>query len=226
MMIVVLHKTKGIRKSIFCIAVMLTFFFNAVFAQTKTISGRVTDVNKNPIANVSVFIKGTRVGTTTAIDGTYSINVPADATQLEFSIVGFEPQLLTIGTKKSLSPTMAVSGSKTLEEVIVTGVNRVKKSQFAGASSKVSTKEIANKPAGSFDQMLQGRVPGMVVITGSGQPGTPAAMIIRGQNSISGGSNPLFIVDGSPVEGDAFQGINSNDIASVEVMRDAATQAL
>src|SRR6476620_6984305 len=106
MMIAVLQKLKRIQKNIFCMAVLLTFFSNAVFAQTKTISGRVTDVNKNPIANVSVFVKGTTVGTTTAIDGTYSLNVPAGATQLEFSSLGFEPQVFTIGTKKSLSPTM------------------------------------------------------------------------------------------------------------------------
>ncbi len=225
-MIAVLHKLKGIRKNFFCIAIMLAFFSNTVVAQTKTISGRVTDVNKNPIANVSVFVKGTTVGTATATDGSYSINVPANGTQIEFTSLGYEPQLFTIGNRKSFSPVMAGTGSKILEEVVVTGISRIKKSQFAGAASKVTAKEVENKPAGSFDQMLQGRVPGLVVITGSGQPGTTAGLIIRGQNSISGGTGPLFVIDGIPIEGDAFQGINTNDIASIEVLRDAATQAL
>ncbi len=224
-MIVVLPKLKSIQKTFFCIAIMLAFIPNAVFSQTKNISGKVTDATGKPLSNVSVLIKGTTTGTTTANDGTYSINAGTNAKQIEFSSLGFETQTFNINGKTKFSPSL-VASTKVLEEVVVTGIGRIKKSQFAGAGSKINAKEIEDKPVGSFDQLLQGRAPGVLALTGSGQPGEPSAIIIRGQNSISGGSTPLYIVDGIPVEASVFQGLNTNDFASIDVLRDAATQAM
>ncbi len=110
--------------------------------------------------------------------------------------------------------------------MIVTGINRIKKSQFTGAASKIIAKEIENKPVGSFDQLLQGRAPGVLGLTGSGQPGNNTTIIIRGQSSVEGSNNPLYVVDGVPVEATVFQGLNPNDFLSVEILRDAATAAL
>lgn len=113
-----------------------------------------------------------------------------------------------------------------LEEVVVTGIGRTRRSEYAGAASKVTEKELRNVPVGSFDQMLQGRAPGLTVLSGSGQPGSSATTILRGTTSITGGSTPLYIIDGMPVEGDAFQGINPNDIATIDVLKDATAAAM
>lgn len=225
MMIVDLPKLKRFRKLIGLFALLFFLAPATLLAQNKTITGKVTDASGKPLPNVSVIIKGTNTGTSTAADGTYTLNAGPDAKLIEFSSLGFETQAFTIGNKTKFSPSL-VSSTKVLEEVVVTGINRVKKSQFAGAASKIDSKEIESKPVASFDQLLQGRAPGVLSLTGSGQPGEPSAIIIRGQNSISGGSTPLYIVDGIPVEAGVFQGLNTNDFASINVLRDAATQAL
>ncbi len=226
MMNVVLPKLKRIQKSFFCIAIMLAFLPNIVFSQVKTITGKVTDAGGLPLANVTVLVKGTTNGTATSNDGSFSINVSPDAKQLEFTALGFDAQTFTISGRNKISVALVATGSKTMEEVVVTGIVRVKKSQFIGASSKISEKALVNKPVGSFDQLLQGAAPGLLALTGSGQPGNPTGIIIRGQNSIAGGTDPLYIIDGIPVETGVFQGFNPNDFASIEVLRDAATQAL
>jgi TonB-linked SusC/RagA family outer membrane protein len=204
---------------------MVSFgFVLAAFAQTR-IAGKVTDANGKPISNVSVTVKGTTVGTSTAADGTYSLTAPAGAKSVEFSSIGFEKQSVTIASGR-FSPVMQTAIGKEGPEVIITGLSRVKKSQFVGAANKISSKELEDRPVGSFDQLLQGRAPGILALTSSGQPGTASTIIIRGQNSVEGGVGPLYVVDGIPVEAGVFQGINPNDIASIDVLRDAATAAL
>lgn len=204
--------------------VAMGFMLSAVAQQS--ISGKVTNASGNPIPNVSVIVKGTTVGTTTAADGTYSISVPANAKQLSFSSLTYESQDVTIGNRKNISVVLAAAGATDLATVVVTGINRVKKSEFTGAATKISEKQLEDKPVGSFEQILQGRAPGITVLTSSGQPGNPSNIIIRGQNSIEGFSDPLYIVDGIPVETSVFQGLNPNDFVSVDVLRDAASTAL
>ncbi|MEI2747625.1 MAG: TonB-dependent receptor plug domain-containing protein [Ferruginibacter sp.] len=113
-----------------------------------------------------------------------------------------------------------------MKEVVVTGINKIKKSQFAGAATKIDEKQLKNQPVGSFDQVLQGRAPGVTALTGSGAPGSATNIIIRGTGSIQGGSSPLYVIDGIPVEASVFQGFNPNDFASIDVLRDAASTAL
>ncbi len=205
------------------IAVLL--FAGQVLAQ-KTIRGTVTDDKGNPVPNVSVTIVGSTVGTVTKEDGSYTLSIPANARQIEFTSLGFASQRVNLGSGTVYAVSLASAESKNLEEVVVTGISRAKKSQFAGASSKIVSKELENRPVGSFDQLLQGRAPGVLGLTGSGQPGNPSTIIIRGTNSISGGSTPLYIVDGIQMEAGTFQSLNPNDFASVDVLRDGATQAL
>ena len=212
------------RKVILALLVSISFSF-CVNAQ-KTVEGKVTDANGKPISNASVVIKGTKIGTTTGADGTYSIQVPANGKVIEFSSLNFESQSMSIGTKTNISATLSASGSSDLGEVVVTGISKVKKSQFAGAATKIDEKQLKNQPVGSFDQILQGRAPGITALTGSGAPGSPTNIIIRGQGSIQGGTDPLYIVDGIPVESGVFQGFNPNDFASIDVLRDAASTAL
>lgn len=212
------------KKLLLTLMVSLGFVLSSV-AQ-KTVSGRVTDANGTPLSNVSVVVEGTTVGTTTDANGNYTINVPANGRVLAFTSLGFDGQRVTIGNRTVISPALAVAGSQELEGVVVTGITRVKRSQFAGSANTVTEKQLSDKPVGSFDQILQGNAPGIAVLTGSGQPGQPANVIIRGQNSISGGVDPLYVVDGIPVEPGVFQGMNPNDFASVEILRDAASTAL
>ncbi len=212
------------RKVILTLLVSMAFTLGAL-AQ-KTVTGKVTDADGKPIPNVSVLVKGTTNGTTTDANGTYSIQVPANGKVLEFSSLGFEAQSLSIGNKSVFSPVLVSSDAKELKEVVVTGINKIKKSQFAGAATKIDEKQLKNQPVGSFDQVLQGRAPGVTALTGSGAPGSPTNIIIRGSNSIAGGSSPLYIIDGIPVEASVFQGFNPNDFASIDVLRDAASTAL
>ena len=197
----------------------------SVWAQ-KTIVGKVSDANGKPMSNVSVLVKGTQVGTTTAADGSYKIAVPANGKTLEFSSLGYETYTVAIGNKVSVSPTLSLSDSKDMQEVVVTGISKIKKSQYAGAATKIGEKELKNQPVGSFDQILQGRAPGVTALTSSGAPGSATNIIIRGTGSIQGGSTPLYVVDGIPVEASVFQGFNPNDFASIDVLRDAASTAL
>lgn len=212
------------KKVILSLLVSMAIAFSA--SAQKTVTGKVTDADGKPVSGVSVTVKGTTVGTSTAADGTYSIVVPANGKVLEFSSLGFESQTATIGNKVLLSPVLVSTDAKDLEEVVITGINKIKKPQFAGAATKLGEKDLKNLPNGSFDNALQGRVPGVTTLTGSGAPGTASTVIIRGTNSIDGGISPLYVVDGIPVEASVFQGLNANDFASIDILRDAASTAL
>lgn len=212
------------KKLLLTLMVSMGFLLTAV-AQ-KTVTGKVTDANGTPLSNVSVIVQGTKVGTTTDNNGNYTITVPANGKVLLFSSLGFVGESETVGNRSVISPKLSVSGSQELEGVVVTGISRIKKSQYTGATTKLVAKEIEEKPMGSLDQIFQGRVPGLMSMTSSGQPGTSAFVNIRGLNSVSGGVEPLYILDGIPIEAGVFQSLNPNDIASVDILRDAATQSL
>jgi len=204
---------------------ILLFSSSQLFAQ-KIVTGTIKDEKGVPLPNVSVIVKGTKVGTITKADGTYSINIPSDAKQLEFTSTGFNSQTVSIGQKTSFSIVLNTT-SRNLEEVIVTGYSREKKSQFTGAATVLSPKAIETVPVGAFDQAFQGRVPGMQVNSGSGQPGASANITIRGIQSISGaGAQPLFIVDGVPLPASDMATINPNDFESLTILKDAGAAAL
>lgn len=196
------------------------------FAQTRTISGTVTDQGGQPLEGVSVVVTGTSTGTTTGADGRYSLAIPSNARSLSFSFLSFEPRVVNLTSANTYSLALTQSEAAGLEEVVITGISRVKRSEFTGASTKLSEKQIEDKPVGSVDQIFQGRIPGVLALTGSGQPGNASSVIIRGQVSITGDSDPLYVVDGIPVEKGTFQGLNPNDFESVDILRDAAAATL
>jgi TonB-linked SusC/RagA family outer membrane protein len=202
----------------------LLFFTGQLFAQ-KSITGKVTDEKGNPVANASVTIKGTTTGTVTTEDGSYSLNLPESARQLEISAVGYATLSVDIAASRSFYSTALTSTSKEIEEVVVTGYVNIKKSKYAGAATMVTKDKINLIPNASFDQILQGRAPGLLVTVGSGQPGSAARVQLRGQSSISGGSQPLYILDGMPIEDATFQSLNPNDFEDVQVLRDAVSTA-
>ena len=184
-------------KKLFYICIVLLFSSSQLLAQ-KTITGTVTDEKGTPLSNISVIVKGTSVGTITKSDGTYSLSIPSSARQLEFSSTGFISQTVNVGAKNTYSISLT-STLKSLDEVVVTGISRVKKSEFTGATTKIDQKLINDRPVGSFDQLLQGRVPGITALTSSGAPGSSATIIIRGTSSINGDTDPLYILDGIPI---------------------------
>ncbi|MEP7144753.1 MAG: SusC/RagA family TonB-linked outer membrane protein [Ferruginibacter sp.] len=210
-------------KKLLYLCAILLFSTGQLLAQ-KTITGTIIDEKGAPVANVSVIVKGTSTGTITKQDGTYSLNIPSSAKQLEFSSTGFILQTLNIGTGNEYSVTL-VSTLKSLDEVVITGYSSIKKSQYAGAATKIGKDKVNFVPNASFDQILQGKVPGLLVTAGSGQPGTAARVQIRGAVSITGGNSPLYVVDGMPIEGGVFQSMNPNDFESVEVLKDAIATA-
>jgi len=192
--------------------------------QDIVVSGRVTDQNGLPLPGVSVKVSGVSLATTTDANGAYSIRVPDNSTSLEFTYVGYVKKVIPLNGGV-LNVTLQVD-NQNLQEVVVTGYTAYKKSQSASSSTLVTGDKINDVPGLTFDQILQGRVPGMSVISSSGQPGTSATTVIRGIGSVNGSSTPLYILDGTPIEGGFFQTINPEDIEDVRVLKDASAKAL
>lgn len=197
-----------------------------LLAQQRSVTGTVTDAQGKPIANASVIVKGTTIGTTTKSDGSFSITVPATAKVLVFSSVDLNSEEVAIGSKTLINTTLQVS-DKAMQEVVITGYSRERRSQFTGAATILSAKAIEEIPVGAFDQALQGRVSGMLVNSGTGQPGSSANVLIRGVQSITGaGAQPLYILDGVPIPASDFQTLNPDDFESFTVLKDAGAAAL
>lgn len=213
------------KKTLLLYVVMLLTGF-AAFAQDRQISGTVTDgTEKVPLPGVSILIKGTNSGATTDADGKYRINVPVNAKTLVFSFVGFVSQEVEIGTRTTIDIAL-MPDTKTLQEVVVTGYGQQEKKALAGSAAIVKAEVIRAVPLGSFDQMLQGQAPGLLVQANSGQPGAPAAVRIRGVGSINGTNEPLYIVDGVQISAQNFATLNPADFESVNVLKDAAATSI
>ncbi len=197
-----------------------------LWAQNRTITGTVRDATGSGVPNASVRVKGTSFGTTTNGTGAFSISVPGNASTLIISSVGFAEREIAIGSQNTVNASLtAVEGG--LQEVVVTGYSRERRSQFAGAATVVSGKDIETVPVGSFDQALQGRAPGVLVNSGSGQPGASATITIRGVQSVQGaGAQPLYVIDGIPLPSFDMQTINPNDFESITILKDANAAAL
>ena len=192
----------------------------------RTITGKVTDDKGNAVPNATVMVKGTSLGTTTKMDGSYSIAVPASGKILVFTLVDMGLVEVEIGSQNTVNAVMRPD-DKLLSEVVVTGYSREKKSQFVGAAVALSSKVVETVPVGSFDQALQGRAPGLQVTSASGQPGASPQLTIRGIKSVQAAfAQPLFIVDGVPLPANDFQTINPNDFESITVLKDASAAAL
>ena len=198
----------------------------SLLAQERTITGRVVDDKGVAIEAVSIISSSNKNGTQSSANGNYSITIPAGDKSLIFSSVNYDTKVIKLKAESVINVTL-VSKNSQLEDVIVTGYTVKKKNEFTGASSKVNAKQIEQVPIASFEQILQGRAPGLYIASGSGQPGTAAGRVnIRGVSSISGGSGPLYILDGIPIEEGVFRSINPNDFESVDVLKDAASAGL
>lgn len=197
-----------------------------LMAQNRTITGKVMSEENAPLVGATVEVPGTSVRTLTNASGDFTLSVPSSAKSLNITYVGFDARVIALGTATNYTVSLKNASSSLADVVVSTGITRVKKSEFNGAASTVNAKVLNEKPTGSFDQLLQGAVPGLLAVTTSGQPGQSTAITIRGSGSISGGTNPLYVVDGIPVEPAVFQGLNPNDFESMDVLRDAAASSL
>ena len=206
-----------------------------VAAQNKTIKGRVTEDGKKPLSNASIIVKGTTVAAKTNDEGYYSITIPANGRVLKFSSLNFEDQEVNIGSKSEIN-VILVNTVSDLQQVIVTGYGTTKKATNTGSIATVKASEIENLPFSSVDKALQGKVAGLQSVATSGQPGASQAILIRGASSITASNAPLWVVDGVPINagdasrlqttGNLLSTLNPNDIESISVLKDAASQSI
>ncbi|MBV9986484.1 MAG: TonB-dependent receptor [Chitinophagaceae bacterium] len=204
-------------------------------AQTRTIKGKVTDSKSSPVSNASVVVKGSTTGTTTDANGDFSISVPASAKALVISSLNFASQEVSIVNRNSVLVSL-VSTTQDLQEVVVVGYGTQRKTNVTGSVATVKAAEIENKPFSSVDKALQGAVAGLQSVASSGAPGSAQNIRIRGVSSINASNAPLWVIDGVPVNsGDAsrltttanlLSTMNSDDIESVTVLKDAASTAI
>jgi len=208
------------------------------FAQTRIIHGKVTDEKGNPLANVTVIVKGLSHGTSTQTDGTFSLSAGPTAKTLLVSSIGFTTQELPIGNKTELSISLTSAADKDLQDVVVVGYGTTKKADLTSSIVKVGGDKVANVPFTSIDQTLQGKAAGLQAADFSGQPGANVQVRIRGIGSYLAGTQPLYVIDGIQINAGDLQNItilsstnvlanlNPDDIESVTVLKDAAATSI
>ena len=226
------------------ILLMLAFMVMSVVSYgQRTISGTILDTDTSePLIGASVIVVGTTTGTITDIDGSYSINVPADATAIEVSYTGYGTQVIQLGASNVLD--VKLGAGELLDEVVVVGYGSVKRSDLTGSVASLESKDFNKGVVVNADQLLQGRLPGINVTNNSGQPGGEATVKIRGNNSIRAGANPLYVIDGIPLDGRSARAgllssdlgtipssnplnfLNPQDIESIQVLKDASAAAI
>ncbi len=209
---------------------IFSFYITTSFSQQK-ISGLIRDIDTLPVAGATILIKHSSVGTQTASDGTFSIVAkPGDV--LLISFVGMKRRSVTVGGETFITVTLAPDDNS-LEDVTVIGYGTSRKKDLTGAISTVSSKDFNPGILTSPDQLIQGKVAGLQISYNNGQPGGAANIKIRGNSALSGTGQPLYVIDGVPLDGRSLQAgnnplnfINPNDIASMDVLKDASATAI
>ncbi|MDR0348514.1 MAG: TonB-dependent receptor [Tannerella sp.] len=196
------------------------FSFSAAAQNTLTVKGTVTDENDETLIGVSVLQKGTGNGTITDLDGRFTLNVPDNAV-IQFSYIGYETQEFPAAATLNVS---LEPSSQALEEVVVIGYGTAKRKDVTTAVSTVSAKDFDVRPIVSAGQALQGKAAGVQVIQPNGAPGGETVIRVRGTTSLNGSSEPLYVVDGVPVDNLNF--LSPNDIENINILKDASSAAI
>lgn len=213
-------------RKLFSVLFLLGFTLASVYAQNIQVKGTVVSGSDNePLPGVNVVVKGTTNGGITDLDGNFTLSVPADAI-LSVTYIGFKSQEVAVEGKHSLKIVLQ-EDTETLDEVVVVGYGVQKKSVVTAAIAKVSADDLSTTAPVRMDNALKGLAAGVTVTSASGQPGAAAQIRIRGIGTTTGdgAADPLYIVDGMPIEG-GLDYLNPNDIASIEVLKDAASGAV
>ena len=229
-------------------SLLVLFCFLQSMAQQRTVTGKVTSSDNTPLVDASVVVVGQKTGVRTGADGTFSINVPPNAKQLEVSYVGSATQKVDITSTSNVTVAL-VNSSQSLSDIVIVGYGSVRKKDLTGAVSSIKTKDF-NEGAAIYspDQLIQNKVAGLEVTANSGQPGSATTVQIRGNNSLRSGNGPLYVIDGVALDGrtanpsldlganglpfgstpqlNPLLYINPNDIAQIDVLKDASSTAI
>jgi len=210
-------------------ALVMLFLSLGIFSQ-QSVSGLITDMSGDNLPGVNIVIKGTNVGVSSDFDGNYQINAE-NGQILVFSYIGYNNIELTV--KEANQDVVMTESDSELDEVVVIGYGSVKKKDLTGAVDLVSAKDFAKGSVVSPQQLIQGKVAGVSIVSNSGAPGDGANVLIRGIGSLNLNSNPLFVVDGIPLDSGGVGGsrnalnvINPNDIESMSILKDASATAI
>lgn len=217
---------------------ILLFVATTAMAQNRTITGTVISKDDGtPIPGVSVKVKGTNIGVSTSANGKYSLSVPANATALEISSIGFVKQTVNIGSSSVVNVTLS-SDAQALGEIMVIGYGTTKKESYTGSAVVLDSKTFEARPNTSFQKSLQGAAAGVQVTSVSGQPGAATQVRIRGIGSINASASPLYVIDGVAISStgtdltsvaqtaDILSSLNPNDIESLTVLKDASASSI
>lgn len=235
-------------KKMHLLSVLFLFIFSiAVYGQTRTVTGKVTDNTQEPLPGVSVVVENTTKGVVTDFDGNFSIRLNDDEETLVFSFIGFDTQNVPVGGRDHVNIIME-SSFVGLDEVVVVGYGTMKKSEITSASISVGEEKIKGSVITNLDQALGGRAAGVTSMATSGAPGGAVSIRVRGQATINSGAEPLYVIDGVIVQGSGTSGhslglgdrlgngsvssvspiasLNPSDIQSMEILKDASATAI
>jgi TonB-linked SusC/RagA family outer membrane protein len=196
----------------------------SLFAQGFKVSGTVTDTQGESVIGASVAEKGTTNGIITDIEGKFTLQVASNAT-LVVSYIGYNTQEVAVANRTTIAITL-IENTQALDEVVVVGYGTQRKSDLTSAIAKVSGTTLEARPVARVDQALQGQMAGVHVQQSGAKPGKKAVIRVRGESSITSGNDPLYVVDGFPVDADVFSNMSMSDIESVEVLKDAASASI
>ena len=212
------------------------------YAQSINIKGKVIDTSKETIPGVNVTIKGSTVGTITDIDGNFNIAVPGTKSVLVFSFIGYDTQEVTVGNKRNINVTLKPN-SQELDEVVVVAYGTARKGDLTGALTTMKPDANESAKAISVDNLLSGKIAGLVVSSASSNPGAASSVTIRGASSLRGDNQPLYVIDNRPqasagefassgisgdfqIAQDPLSSLNPSDIEDITVLKDASSTAV
>ena len=200
-------------------------FVLSAWAQDRVVSGRVTSQeDASALPGVNVVLKGTSNGTVTDQDGNFKLNVPTEGSSLLFSFIGFETSEVAITNRATIDVSM-IADTQTLQEVVVVGYGSQLKKEITGSVQTVNSNELRDIPTSQVTQKLQGRLAGVQINQTTGKPGQGMNVSIRGQLSVTAGSDPLYVVDGFPITGN-IGAMNPDEIEDISILKDAASTSL
>lgn len=193
------------------------------FAQGRQITGTVVDGTGETVIGANVLVVGTTNGVITDMDGNFTLqDVPTNA-KLQISFIGYVPQTISVGNQNHVKVTLK-EDSQALDEVVVIGYGTVKKRDLTGSVASVNNEVLTANPVSNVSQALQGKLPGVTVISQDGRPGADVSIRVRGGGSITQSNEPLFVVDGFPVS--SISDIPADQIESIDVLKDASSTAI